>query len=133
MRIGFTRTTEKPCPCVNSESRLFCNKQSSIEKFPDDILNNCLPMNPLEITDINIHGQSLEHLEANVFDNFPNLQELALPLNNIKNIHKGAFSKLGKLKVLHLYGNNITNIEDGALDDLYQIDFIDFTGNPEVE
>ena len=125
-------TVVKPCPCINSGSILLCSRKSSIQKLPEDIINNC-QINPLNFTTINIKNQDIVHLEANVFTNFPNLRQLELRSNNIRHIHKGAFAKLGRLKVLQLNGNNISIVEDGALDDLHQIDFIDFTGNPELK
>ena len=120
------------CPCINSGNILLCYRKSSIQKLPEDIINNC-QINPLNFTTINIKNQDLVHLEANIFTNFPNLRQLELQSNNIRHIHKGAFAKLGRLKVLQLNGNNISIVEDGALDDLHQIDFIDFTGNPEIK
>ena len=116
------------CPCQNDNGLITCQGKT-IAKFPEDFLNKCPNFNTEEARGLDLHGQLLQEIPSNAFENFPQLLSLSLAFNDIKTLYKDSFSGLGELKSLFLSYNQITSVPEGTFDNLVSLTDLDLRNN----
>lgn len=70
---------------------------------------------------LDLSMNNITELPAYVFKNFPYLEELRLPGNDLSFIHPEAFSGLHQLKVLMLQNNQLKTVPNSALKNLHSL------------
>ncbi|ELU10317.1 hypothetical protein CAPTEDRAFT_224761 [Capitella teleta] len=118
--MGFIGTTilvllYAACNVVGSQE--YDHRSEGLMEVPEDI--------PLNVTSIDLSGNSIEMIGTRAFCNFTELTRLSLSDNNINFIHHDAFFGLFKLRSLNLYNNSldrVPNLQGLRLDSLLLYD-----------
>uniref|UniRef100_A0A669BE44 Leucine-rich repeat-containing G-protein coupled receptor 4 n=1 Tax=Oreochromis niloticus TaxID=8128 RepID=A0A669BE44_ORENI len=78
---------------------------------------------------LDLSMNNITELPAYVFKNFPYLEELRLPGNDLSFIHPEAFSGLHQLKVLMLQNNQLKTVPNSALKNLHSLQSLRLDAN----
>nr|XP_046256193.1 trophoblast glycoprotein b [Scatophagus argus] len=86
-----------------------------------------------QLTDLYLSGNEIEFVDANAFDNLPNLVRLDLSNNKIENFSESAFPHNNTLQVLNLsrcfHNHSTVNLEFLEIGNLHQLRVLDLSNN----
>ena len=78
-----------------------------IQELPSNVFSNCIEY----LRELNLSGNKLTKIEADLFKGLRNLETLDLGYNEIENIHQESFRDLISLKKLNLISNKLNSIQ----------------------
>lgn len=85
-----------------------------IQELPSNLFSNCMEY----LKELNLSGNKLTKIEADLFRGLRNLETLDLCYNEIENIHQESFRDLISLKNLNLLSNKLNSIQRKCLKSL---------------
>ena len=78
---------------------------------------------------LDLHGNRITVLEANVFAETPLLAELVVDAENLQTIETGTFNGLSNLVELHMHCNMLLSLPDGVFNGLENLRVLDLHDN----
>lgn len=84
------------------------------------------------VTELNLHGNRISHVDSTVFSKLMRLKKLDLGDNEIENIEDFSFKQLSELKYLNMQSNNINSVNMQMFVGLSELERLDLRTN-EIE
>ena len=85
--------------------------------------------NANKLKNLNIHRNSVQIIDSNVFSEAKNLERIDFESNQIVSIHKAAFNGLPNLKRVNLYDNKIKNLHPHTFSSIANLNLLELSGS----